>query len=238
MNTNQKQPVLIAGTAIAVGLLLLAIFNTYIGYTAVQNDTQSFQEIATTTIKTALLANGCFWCVEADLEKVDGVERVLSGYAGGTGENPTYKTYSSQGHREVVEVTYDSTKVSYENLVEHILKHGDPTDPDGSFGDRGKQYAPAIYYETEEEKLAAQKVVQAIDAMKVYPKPIAIVIIPRVAFWPAEEYHQDYAKKNSIVYNSYRKLSGRSPFIEKYWGGKEGEFTASAKPAASNSIEP
>lgn len=177
--------------------------------------------------KTALLAGGCFWCVEHDIEEVAGVIDAVSGYAGGLTENPTYENSTAGGHREVVLVTYDANKVSFANLVEHIIKHGDPTDAAGSFNDRGPQYAPAIYYETDKEKVDAQKVIHAIDATKIFNKPLPLVVIPRVKFWPAEEYHQDYAEKNPIRYGYYRGGSGRNAFIEKYWGDKAGEFTVS-----------
>lgn len=174
--------------------------------------------------KTALLANGCFWCVEYDLEKVTGVIDVVSGYAGGTTENPTYKNYVGGGHREVVLVTYDANVVTYGNLVEHIIKHGDPTDTTGSFGDRGEEYAPAIYYENNAEKDEAYRVIHAIDALHVFLELLPLLVTPRVTFWPAEEYHQDYAEKNPIRYNLYRTASGRNSFIQKYWGDSAGTF--------------
>jgi len=166
--------------------------------------------------KTALFAGGCFWCVEADFEKLSGIVKAESGYAGGTTEYPTYENYAAGGHQEVVLVTYDSEKTSYRSLVEHILFYADPTDAGGSFFDRGAQYAPAIYYETEEERKMAEAVVHDIDAKKIYEKPISIAILPRVAFWVAEEYHQDYAKKNPIRYRYYRNGSGRDAFVERY----------------------
>ncbi len=187
--------------------------------------------------KTALLANGCFWCAESDLAKVLGVSDVVSGYAGGTTANPTYENATRGGHREVVLVTYDPQVVSFANLVEHIVKHGDPTDATGSFNDRGVQYAPAIYYETEGEKSDARKVIDAIDATKVFDKPLPLVIIPRVKFWPAEEYHQDYAKKNPVRYGYYRGGSGRNAFIEKYWKGKENEFTVSLNHKSTDTMD-
>lgn len=180
--------------------------------------------------KTALLANGCFWCVEHDLEEVFGVIDIVSGYAGGSSENPTYGNYIGGNHREVVLVTYDAQKVSYANLVEHIIKHGDPTDATGSFGDRGTQYAPAIYFENTTEESDARKVITAIDALHVFDKPLPLIVIPRVKFWSAEEYHQDYAQKNPLRYNYYRLASGRDSFIKKYWGDTAEEFTVSAKP--------
>lgn len=186
------------------------------------------------TVATAMFGGGCFWCVESDLQKVKGVSTVVSGYAGGSGENPTYENYGAQGFREVVTVTYNPTIVSYANLVEHIIKHGDPTDPDGSFGDRGKEYAPAIYYKTEAEKLIAQTVIKNIDNAKVYPKALTIIVIPTVKFWSAEDYHQDYSEKNPVRYNFYRTASGRDAFIKKYWGNNAGDFTASGEKVTVN----
>lgn len=172
--------------------------------------------------KTALMANGCFWCAESDFEKVPGVVAVVSGYAGGTTDNPTYGNYAQRGYREVVQITYDPTKVSFSGLVEYLIKHGDPTDANGSFYDRGNQYAPAVYYENDQEKNSALAVIADIDAQHIFDKPIALAIIPRVKFWPAEEYHQDYYKKNPVRYGYYRLISGRDAFIKKQWGDNTG----------------
>jgi peptide methionine sulfoxide reductase msrA/msrB len=171
--------------------------------------------------KTAVFANGCFWCVEHDLEEVKGVKEVISGYSGGIGENPSYENYSEKGYREVVQVSYDESVVRYSDLVEHILRHGDPTDSEGSFVDRGIQYSPAIYFENDIEKKEAEQVIQKIKDLKVFDKEITIPVIKRVAFWPAEEYHQDYSKKNPLRYNYYRSRSGRDDFLEKVWKDHE-----------------
>lgn len=187
----------------------------------------------TATSGTAILANGCFWCVEHDLEKVPGVIAVVSGYSGGTSVNPTYDTYAAGGHREVVEVTYNPQVVSYANLVEHILKHGDPTDPEGSFYDRGISYSPAIYYETESEKIAAEAVIAAVDASGKLGKPVTVPVLKRSAFFAAEDYHQDYAKNNPLRYNYYRAASGRTKFFEQVWGSDAGTFQFSATPKAA-----
>ncbi len=187
------------------------------------------KQMVQSSTKLALFANGCFWCVEADLEKVAGVKSVISGYAGGTTISPTYENATVGGHREVVLVTYDPTIVSYANLVEHIIKHGDPTDASGSFNDRGPQYAPAIYYENDGEKDEALRVIAAIDAMKVFSNPLPLLVTPTVKFWPAEEYHQDFAKKNSLKYGYYRTGSGRSAFIEKTWGDRASRFEVPAQ---------
>jgi peptide methionine sulfoxide reductase msrA/msrB len=191
--------------------------------------------------KTAVFGNGCFWCVEHDLEEVEGVITVVSGYAGGSTENPTYADYGAAGHREVVLVTYDPSTISYANLVEHIIKHGDPTDASGSFYDRGLEYAPAIYYENEEEKKEAFRVIAGVDALQKFSAPLPLVVLPRVPFWPAEEYHQDYSKKNPLKYGYYRRGSGRTAFIEKTWGDTLNTFeisgAGSALPKETNSIK-
>jgi peptide methionine sulfoxide reductase msrA/msrB len=187
----------------------------------------------TITSATAVFANGCFWCVEHDLGKVPGVTNVVSGYAGGTTENPAYDNYSKGGHREVVLVTYNPQIVSYNNLVEHILKHGDPTDVGGSFYDRGTSYSPAIYFETTAEEEAAKAVIAAVDASGKFGKPVTIPVIPRAKFFPAEEYHQDYAKKNPIRYNYYRAASGRTKFFEDVWGDAAWKFEFSTSPNKS-----
>lgn len=177
--------------------------------------------------RTAMFGNGCFWCVEHDLVEVAGVIDVVSGYAGGTTENPDYKNYSEGGHREVVLVTYDASKVSYGNLVEHIIKHGDPTDAEGSFKDRGPEYAPAIYFETAAEEATARAVIAAVDARGVFSAPLPLVVLPRVRFYPAEDYHQDYSEKNPLRYGYYRSASGRTKFITETWGEDLNRFTYS-----------
>jgi len=188
--------------------------------------------------KTALFADGCFWCVEHDLEAVVGVLDVVSGYAGGTTKNPTYTDYAAGGHREVVLVTYDANIVTYGNLVEHIIKHGDPTDTTGSFNDRGPAYAPAIFYENETEKNEAFRVIKAIDALHVFPDPLPLAVLPRVEFWPAEEYHQDYAKKNPVRYTYYRTGSGRTAYIKERWGDSAETFVVSPLPSTEATNTP
>ncbi len=168
---------------------------------------ETTQEMVTTD-STALFAGGCFWCVEADFEKLRGVGDVVSGYAGGTTANPTYENYAAGGHREVVEVHYDATKINYRKLVEHILTHADPNDTTGSFVDRGLQYSSAIYFGNNEEEKIAREIA----------KGLPIPILPRPTFYKAEEYHQDYYKKNPVRYNYYRNASGRNEYIKKNSG--------------------
>lgn len=240
---NNKTAIIILSVGVLI-LILVGIYATAQKTKVVENTQSAVAPAVTLTEKntsdetqvvaTAMFGGGCFWCVESDLQKVRGVSTVVSGYAGGKGENPTYENYSAGGFREVVQVTYNPSIVSYGNLVEHIVKHGDPTDAKGSFGDRGEEYAPAIYYSSDTERQSAQRVIQAVDAMKVYPTPLTIVVIPSVRFWNAEEYHQDYAEKNPVRYNFYRTASGRDSFIKKYWGNKAGDFTVSTMNATEN----
>lgn len=233
---NVQMKKIIAGTFLAatmVGLLGLFFVLTAEKKENIRNSRNNPSEsngssgVSTTSRETAVLGNGCFWCVEHDLREVGGVLDVTSGYTGGTTESPTYENYAEGGHREVVLVTYDPRRVSFANLVEHIVKHGDPTDAGGSFYDRGPQYAPAIYFATETEKNDARKVIDAIDELRVFEKPLPLVIIPRVQFWPAEEYHQNYAEKNPLRYKYYRNGSGRDAFIKKHWGDQTDKFTVS-----------
>jgi peptide methionine sulfoxide reductase msrA/msrB len=189
------------------------------------------KQIATTTdsktasaSKTTLVAGGCFWCVESDLEKLPGVLAAVSGYAGGTAQNPTYENYINGGHREVVEVAYDETKVTLEEIVIYAIKHMDPTDGEGSFFDRGEAYAPALYFDTTEEKVLLEKIILDIEKNGPYQKALAIKVLPRPQFWTAEDYHQDYYKGtlSSLKYQYYRKGSGRDAFIAKHWGENTG----------------
>lgn len=173
---------------------------------------------------TALVAGGCFWCVEADLEKLPGVIEVVSGYAGGSSENPTYKDYSKNGHREVAEVTYNPAVVSLEEIFIYTLKHTDPTDDDGTFNDRGDYYSSALYYENESEKRLIENLIAEIDEFGPYDKPLAVDVEARPTFWPAEDYHQDYYKGalSQLKYKYYRNASGRDDLIERYWGTDTG----------------
>ena len=169
--------------------------------------------------KTAVFAGGCFWCTESDFEKLDGVIEAISGYTGGHVANPTYKQVSkgATGHVEIVQVVYDPAKVTYEKLLEVFWRHVDPTDGDGQFVDRGSQYRSAIFYANEKEHRLAEASKKTLAASGRFNKPIATDILPLGTFYPAEDYHQDYYKKNSIRYRWYRYNSGRDQFLEKAW---------------------
>lgn len=171
-------------------------------------------------LAVATFAGGCFWCTESDFEKTTGVVDAVSGYAGGAVESPSYKQVSAgeTGHREAVQVYYDPTQVSYEQLLDVFWRHIDPADSGGQFADRGFQYSSAIFYHSEAERVAAEKSKKAIDALGVLDGPVATVILPFTNFYVAEDYHQNYHTKNPIPYNYYRNGSGRNDFIERVWG--------------------
>jgi peptide methionine sulfoxide reductase msrA/msrB len=182
--------------------------------------------------ETATFAGGCFWCMEAPFEEIDGVVDVVSGYAGGQVENPSYEEVSSgkSGHLEVIQITYDPAKISYEKLLDIFWRQIDPTDAGGSFVDRGAQYRSAIFYHTQEQKLTAEKSKAEIAVSGRYDGPIATEIIRYDKFYPAEEYHQDYYDKNPIRYKYYRHGSGRDQYLKNIWG-KEVKNTGSEKNA-------
>jgi peptide-methionine (S)-S-oxide reductase len=165
---------------------------------------------------TAIFAGGCFWCVESDFDKLAGVTDVVSGYSGGLSENPTYEDH--EGHLEVVKVTYDLARVSYRALVGYHLRHIDPTDAGGQFCDRGPAYTTAIFAANADEWEAAKAAIAAAET--VLGQKIVTPVRDRTAFWLAEGYHQDYARKNPVRYNYYRTACGRDARVKKVWGAK------------------
>jgi peptide methionine sulfoxide reductase msrA/msrB len=183
-------------------------------------------------IQVATFAGGCFWCVEADFEKQPGVLKAVSGYTGGQKENPSYEEVCSgaTGHVEAVQVYYDPSITSYEKLLEIFWRHIDPTDAGGQFADRGSQYRTAIFYHDEEQKKLAEKSKEALNKSGKFSKPVMTEILKFTRFYEAEDYHQDYYKKNSAHYQQYRYGSGREPFLQKLWGkGREIESAANEK---------
>ncbi|MCM0614103.1 peptide-methionine (S)-S-oxide reductase MsrA [Marinobacter sediminum] len=171
-------------------------------------------------LAVATFAGGCFWCVESGYEKIPGVVEAVSGYAGGDEPNPSYKQVSSgrTGHTEAVQVYYDPDQMTYEGLLQGLWRIMDPTDANGQFVDRGQQYRPAIFYQNAEQKRLAEAAKAELQASGVYEKPVVIEIVPLKKFYPAEEYHQDYYKKNPLRYKFYTFNSGRYQFIEKVYG--------------------
>jgi len=175
-------------------------------------------EDGTTAIAT--FAGGCFWCMEGPLEALDGVSSVVSGYTDGQVENPTYQQVSSggTGHAEAVRVTYDPSRVSYEQLLETFWRQIDPTDPGGQFADRGSQYRTGIYYHDEEQRQLAETSKQELAASGKFDQPIATEIKAASTFYPAEDYHQDYYKTHPTRYKMYKIGSGRDGYIKDTWG--------------------
>lgn len=168
----------------------------------------------------AIFAGGCFWCIEASYEHVDGVVSAISGFAGGEGEDPSYEAVSTgkTKYLESVLVVYDPTKVTYKQLVDYFWKQFDPTDDSGSFVDRGYQYTSAIFYFTEEQRETAEQSKKELEESGVFTKPIVTPIRQATPFYPAEKYHQDYYRQNPIRYQYYRNGSGRDQFLKDIWG--------------------
>ena len=210
--------IIIIGITILIGTVLFGF-----QYTKNQNQVEAMEtkkEYNDKGMRKATFAGGCFWCTESDFEKIGGVVEVISGYTGGDEENPTYEQVSAgrTGHYEAIQVLYDPAKVTYTELLEVFWRHVDPTDDSGQFVDRGKQYRPAIFYHDDEQKMLAEKSKMEMDKSGVFKRPITTEIIPLKTFYAAEEYHQDYYKKNPIRYKMYRSGSGRDQFIDSIWG--------------------
>ncbi|WP_404934237.1 peptide-methionine (S)-S-oxide reductase MsrA [Nitratireductor sp. L15S-10] len=193
----------------------------------------TFSQPASAEKQTAIFAGGCFWCVEADFDKVPGVLDTVSGYAGGSTENPTYRTYSSGGHREVVKIDFDDATVSYDRLLEIFFRSVDPTDAGGQFCDRGESYSTAVYALDDAQKAAAEKAKQ--EASAALGGNVVTPILGAAKFWPAEDYHQNYYQsdehilsrfglvKKKDAYKGYREGCGRDARVRQVWG--EAAFT-------------
>jgi peptide methionine sulfoxide reductase msrA/msrB len=184
-------------------------------------------------LEKATFAGGCFWCVEAPFEKIAGVASVVSGYTGGHKENPTYEEVSAgtTGHLEAVQISYDPTKIGYDELLNVFWRTFDPTDAGGSFYDRGTQYTSAIFYHSDEQKALAEASKMALDESGRFDEPIVTPIRPAETFYLAEVYHQDYYKKNPLHYHQYRSGSGRDDFIGAHWGDDDKARRRYAKPS-------
>ena len=169
--------------------------------------------------KTAVFAGGCFWCMVQPFDSLPGIEKVVSGFTGGHIENPSYNDVvrGGTGHTEAVEITYDPDKISYEELVEIYWRQTDPTDASGQFADRGEAYRPVIYYSTAEEQKIAEKSKQNLQENGPFKEPIVTSIEPIQPFYPAEDYHQDFYKKEVMHYKRYSVGSGRAGFLDTHW---------------------
>jgi peptide-methionine (S)-S-oxide reductase len=174
----------------------------------------------TAKLEKAAFAGGCFWCMEHPFDELPGVVSVTSGYTGGTKNNPTYEEVSAgtTGHAESVEVVYDPSKISYEKLLDVYWHNVDPTVKDRQFCDVGHQYRTAIFYYDEHQKRLAEASKLTLEKSKPFPEPLVTEIVPASTFYPAEEYHQHYYKKNPLRYKYYRYGCGRDKRLKELWG--------------------
>jgi len=208
---------------IIAALVLTAVFIGYRQVRGMDNKMDTPMDKMVENARSAVFAGGCFWCTESDFEKVDGVIQAVSGYTGGRVENPTYKQVSAggTGHVESVKVFYDPEKISYSQLLDVFWRHVDPTDAGGQFVDRGDQYRSVIFYANDEERKMAEASKKELAASGRFNRPIVTEILPLGPFYVAEDYHQDYYKKNPLRYSWYRSGSGRDRFLESTWAGEE-----------------
>ncbi len=203
-----------------LSLLMLVI----IALAVMNNYAETSQPTSSTTkpenLSVATFAGGCFWCTEADFEKLPGVAKVISGFSGGKVANPSYEQVSmgNTGHVESVQVYYDPEAISYETLLAAFWRMINPTDNEGQFVDRGNQYRSLIFYQSEQQKAVAEHSRQFLNESKRYPAPVITEITKFEMFYPAEDYHQDYYKKNPVRYKYYRYSSGRDQYLVKTWG--------------------
>jgi len=172
------------------------------------------------TYAKATFAGGCFWCMEPPYDELEGVISTISGYSGGNVPNPSYEQVSSgrTGHTEVVQIEYDPSKISYQELLEVFWRNVDPVDAGGQFCDRGDQYRTAIFYHDEQQRRLAEQSKEALDRSGKLPGGIVTEIVPMTAFYAAEEYHQDYYLKNPLRYKYYRTACGRDRRLNQLWG--------------------
>lgn len=180
--------------------------------------------MAATNLEKATFAGGCFWCMEHPFDQIPGVVSVTSGYTGGQKKNPTYEEVSAggTGHAESVQIVYDPTKVNYEKLLEVFWHNIDPTAKDRQFCDTGHQYRSAIFYQNEQQKHLAIRSKETLEKSKPFKEPIVTEIVQATEFYPAEEYHQHYYKKNPIRYKYYRGRCGRDTRLKELWGDAAG----------------
>lgn len=188
---------------------------------AAQADDDLTPAPSSSELEEAVFAGGCFWCVEADFDKVPGVRETISGYTGGHLENPKYKdvTRENTGHYEAVRVVYDPAEVSYSELVEYFWRHVDPTDAGGQFCDRGDSYRTAIFA-TPDQRDTAEASKAALEASGVLSNPVVTPVLDAATFWEAEAYHQNYYRKNRLRYRYYRSACGRDARVKEVWAGE------------------
>ncbi|WP_340689479.1 peptide-methionine (S)-S-oxide reductase MsrA [Halobacillus kuroshimensis] len=211
-------------TAGIIVLLIGAAFAVPEIYSYVTERNYESEEVAASEIpegyETAVLAGGCFWCMEPPFEKLKGVHSVVSGYTGGDVENPTYEEVSAggTGHIEAVQVYFDPDVISYAQILDVFWRQINPTDDEGQFVDRGYQYTTAVFYLNDEQRQAAEQSRRELEQSGRFDQDIVTPIVEAETFYRAEEYHQDYYKKNKLRYDYYRGNSGRDQYLEETWG--------------------
>src|SRR2546430_11509651 len=181
------------------------------------------QNSSAAATKTVIFACGCFWCIQPDFGKANGVIKTIVGYSGGTEPNPTYKLVTSEktNYRESIEITYNPAKISYEQLLDIYWRQIDPTQADGQFTDIGPSYRAAIFYGNADEEKIAQASKEKLTRSGKFKRPIVTEILPAMKFWPAEDYHQKYYQQNPERFEAFEEGSGRTSFKKDKWGGEQ-----------------
>ncbi|MFO7884035.1 MAG: peptide-methionine (R)-S-oxide reductase MsrB [Desulfobacteraceae bacterium] len=223
MNTQSRVKYGIVLTAVLAGLMITA-------QTGHNNESNEAIMKENVRYDTATVAGGCFWCIEAAFEKVNGVVDAVSGYTGGHVENPTYEQVTSgrTGHYEAVQITFNPDIISYYDILSVLFGQINPTDNSGSFVDRGPQYRSAVFYHNEDQKEQALAIIEDINASGLFDQKVVTDVLPFDRFYKAEAYHQEYHKRNQSQYNLYRSRSGRDNFIENAWAEKHKVFERSS----------
>lgn len=200
----------------------LFLLVTLLGCTVLTTPTYAVPLSTTPKPTTALatFAGGCFWCMQPPFDTAKGVLKTVAGYTGGAEKNPRYDDVGAgkTGHCEAVQITYDPSLITYEALVDIFFRSMDPTDAGGQFADRGKQYRPAIFFHSPEQQKTAEQAKDKLAKSGRFKKSLIVPVEAALIFWPAEDYHQHYYKKNPAHYYSYRKASGREGFLKTTWG--------------------
>lgn len=211
--------VVLVVAALAVGVLIRQPAETAASLPGDEEEMMNTTQDLNLVTKEAIFAGGCFWCIEAAFELTPGIIEAISGYTGGSVENPTYEQVitGTTGHFEAVLVKYDPEQITYEALLEQFWRSIDPTDAGGQFYDRGSQYFTAIFYLDEAQRESAETSKQALNEAGVFEDPIVTQVLPAQAFYPAEDYHQDYFRTCAVQYNAYSKASGRETYLEQTW---------------------
>ena len=204
--------------------LILTLFITFLDIGNASAETNKSVATPSNTLEKAALAGGCFWCMEAPFDQLPGVVSVIPGYIGGKKKNPTYNEVSAgwTGHAEAVQIVYDPAKISYDKLLSVFWHNIDPTVKNRQFCDSGDQYRSAIFYTTEEQRRVALQSKAALEKSKPFKSAIVTEITPAGEFYPAEEYHRHYYKKNPIRYSYYRNGCGRDQRLKELWGSSAG----------------